>query len=313
VTAPAGPGRAPGRLVRSPAAAAAGLLVVTAIWGATFVVVKHAIARMDVGGFLAWRFTIAALAMLALRPRAATRLARPGRRRGVVLGAVLAAGYLTQTFGLRSTPASLSGFVTGMFVVFTPLMSGLLLRHRVGPVAWLAVAIATGGLALLALRGVAVSGGELLTLGCALAFAVHIVGLGEWSAGRNAAGLATVQLGTVAVICTAVALAVGGPNSLVPPADPGVCGALALTALAGTALAFLVQTWAQALLPPTRAAVIMTMEPVFAGLFGVVVGGDRLDGRAWAGGALVLVAMLLVAAAPRRCAAPLGGVERLEN
>jgi drug/metabolite transporter (DMT)-like permease len=298
-------------LAGSAVMAAAGLLLVTAIWGSTFVVVKHALARMDVGGFLAWRFALATLGMVAVRPRAALRLDRGSWRRGGALGLALGAGYLTQTYGLLTTRASVSGFITGMFVVFTPLISGLLLRRRVGGTAWLAVALATGGLALLAVRGFAVSAGELLTLGCAAAFAVHIVGLGEWSAGRDPAGLATVQLGTVAVLSAIVALAVGGPGSLAPPSDPAVWGALALTALAGTAFAFLVQTWAQTLLSPTRAAVILTMEPVFAGVFGVLVDGDPLGVRGWVGGALVVLGMLLVDAGPRR-GLPVGEAERLE-
>jgi len=278
------------------------LLAVCAIWGATFVVVKDAIARMSVADFLAWRFALAAVAMVALRPNAVRQLGAVGRRDGVLLGLALGAGYLLQTYGLRSTPASVSGFITGMFVVFTPLGAGILLRRPVGPMAWLAVVVATVGLGLLALRGFAVGTGELLTLGCALAFAIHIVGLGEWSAGRNPVALAVVQLATVAALGAVAALLAGGAVGLRPPPDAGVWGALALTALAATALAFVVQTWAQSLLSPTRAAVVMTTEPVFAGIFGVALAGDQLGWRQLAGAGLVLIAMLLVEARPRRFA-----------
>lgn len=292
---------------RTELTAVAALLVVTAIWGSTFVVVKDAIDRMSVMDFLAWRFGLAALAMVLVRPRAVAAVGPTGRRAGVVLGLALGLGYVLQTFGLQTTPASVSGFVTGMYVVFTPLVAGLLLRRAIGAGAWVAVALATAGLALIALRGFSVGTGELLTLGCALAFGLHIVGLGEWSASHDAFGLAVVQLATVAVLCTVVALPTGG---LAPPPDGGVWAALALTALAATALGFLAQTWAQAHLPATRAAIVMTMEPVFAGVFGVAIGGDSLGTRTLTGATLVLAAMLLAELGPRRGAD--AAVERLE-
>src|SRR5581483_2434510 len=116
------------------------------------------------------------------------------RRHGVLLGLALAAGYIAQTFGLERTPATVSGFITGLFVVFTPLCSAVLLRRRVERTAWLAVGVATIGLALLSLRGLSVGTGEAITLLCALSFALHIVGLGEWSTPQDAYGLAVVQL-----------------------------------------------------------------------------------------------------------------------
>ncbi|HVY10950.1 MAG TPA: DMT family transporter [Mycobacteriales bacterium] len=277
------------------------LVAVCAIWGSTFVVVKHAVERMPVMDFLAWRFAIAALAMVAVRPTAVRRLNRRGQRLGIVLGLALGGGYVAQTVGLQHTPATVSGFVTGLFVVFTPLCGAALLRRTVGPLVWLAVGLATGGLALLSLRGLSVGEGEAITLLCAIAFALHIVGLGEWSASYDAAGLAIAQLATVAVISIVAA----APDSLAPPPDAGVWGAILLTALGATAVAFLVQTWAQAHLPPSRAAVVMTMEPVFAGVFGVAFGGDALSARTVAGAVLVLAAMLTVEIGPQ------GGMDAL--
>ncbi len=272
------------------------LVGVTAIWGSTFVVVKDAIEQMPVTDFLTWRFALAALAMLLLRPRSLARLGTTGRRVGVALGVALGAGYLLQTLGLQTTSAAVSGFITGMFVVLTPLGQAVLLRRPPSASSWFAVLVATGGLALLSLRGLSVGSGELLTLGCAAAFALHIVGLGYWARSFDAFGLAVVQLLTTAVLCAAVAV----PGGLVVPPNAGVWGALALTALAATALAFVVQTWAQKYLAPTRAAVIMTMEPVFGGLFAVLLANEVLGVRTLIGAALVLVAMLL---------AELGGAE----
>ena len=283
------------------------LVGVTAVWGSTFVVVKDAIEHMAVMDFLAWRFAIAALVMAAMRPRAVAELGATGRRHGLLLGSALAAGYVAQTYGLRRTPATVSGFITGLFVVFTPLCAGLLLRRRVDTASWLGVAVATGGLALLSLHGLSVGRGEAITLLCALSFALHIVGLGEWSRPEDAYGLAVVQLATVAVV-SAVAAA---PDTLAPPPDAKVWGAILLTALAATAVGFFVQTWAQAHLAPTRAAVVMTMEPVFAGVFGVAVGGDDLTARVVVGALLVLAAMFLVELGPRRAAD--AQIERLET
>ncbi len=120
-----------------------------------------------------------------------------------MLGLALGAGYLLQTVGLQTTSAAVSGFITGMFVVLTPVGAALLLRTAPGRLAWAAVALATVGLALLSLKGLAVGGGELLTLGCAAAFALHIVGLGRFAAAFDAYGLAVVQLLAVTVLCAA--------------------------------------------------------------------------------------------------------------
>lgn len=286
--------------------AALALVGVTAVWGSTFVVVKDAVEKMPVTDFLTWRFGLAALAMVVLRPRALAALGPAGRRAGVVLGVALGVGYLLQTLGLQTTSAAVSGFITGMFVVLTPLGAALLLREPPPAVAWAAVGLATVGLGLLSLRGLAVGGGELLTLGCAAAFALHIVGLGRWAPRHDAFGLAVVQLLTTTTLVALVAV----PGGLVVPPDAGVWAALALTALAATALAFVVQTWAQAHLPPTRAAVIMTMEPVFGGLFAVLLAGEVLGPKVLVGAALVLAAMVLTEVGPRRGAE--GRVERLE-
>jgi drug/metabolite transporter (DMT)-like permease len=271
------------------------LVIVTAVWGSTFVVVKDAVERMPVMDFLAWRFAIAAIVMAAVRPRSVLALDRRGRRAGVLIGLALGAGYVAQTFGLQRTPASVSGFITGLFVVFTPLCAGVLLRKRIDRLTWVAVGLATAGLALISLRGLSIGTGEAITLLCALSFGLHIVGLGEWSSSYDAAGLAVVQLATVAV----VSIVIAAPSSLAPPPDGRVWGAVLLTAIAATAAAFFIQTWAQAHLAPTRAAVVMTMEPVFAGIFGVAIGGDSLSGRIIAGALLVLAAMYLVELGPR--------------
>ncbi|MFL6137511.1 MAG: DMT family transporter [Frankiaceae bacterium] len=286
------------------AGATASLVVVTAIWGSTFPIVKHSIepdGPMTVLDFLAWRFALAAVAMLAVRPRSVVTLGAAGRRHGAWLGLALGSGYVAQTIGLQSTPAGVSGFVTGMFVVLTPLVGAVALRRRVPATAWLAVTVATAGLALLSIGSISGQHGSLagiaITFCCAVAFAVHIVGLGEWSHRHDAVGLAVVQLATVTLICAVAAVPAG--DGLAPPPTAGTWFAIAVTALAATAFAFFVQTWAQSILDPTRTAVIMTMEPVFAGLFAVWLAGESMGLRTLAGSILVLGAMFLVELGPR--------------
>lgn len=265
------------------------LIGITAVWGGTFLVVQDTIKRMPVMDFLTVRFSVATIVMFAVRPGCFRGMSRTAFLRAAALGIVLGLGYITQTYGLQHTSASVSGFITGMFVVLTPVMSWVLLRRGANRNTILAVILATVGLSLLSLHGWAIGAGELLTLACAFFFALHIVGLGEWSAQCDSYSFALVQIGVVALI-TLVAAAPGG---ITLPPDGGAWGAVAITAILATAAGFLIQTWAQSLVPPTRAAVVMTMEPVFAGLFGVFIGGNHLTVRILSGAACVLAAMFI--------------------
>ena len=297
------------RRTSSSTLATLGLLAVTAAWGSTFYLLKGVVERVPPTDFLAVRFALATVAVALLAPRAVSALTRAERRHGVLLGLDYGGGQILQTVGLQTTSASVSGFVTGMYVVFTPLLGALLLRARIGRTVWIAVALATAGLASLSLQGFSIGGGEALTLASALLYAAHIVGLGAWSSARSALGLTIVQLATITVVCSAGAL----PGGLTLPDRAGDWGALVYMALVAGALALVVQTWAQAHLAATRAAIIMTMEPVWAGLFAVLLGGERLGARVLLGGGLVLAAMYLVELGPRRpgdqdVAAEVGGV-----
>jgi drug/metabolite transporter (DMT)-like permease len=176
-----------------------------------------------------------------------------------------------------------------MFVVLTPVMSWVLLRRGANRNTIFAAVLATIGLGLLSLHGWSVGVGELLTLACAFFFALHIVGLGEWSAQYDPYSFALIQIGVVAVITLAASV----PEGITLPPDGGVWAAVAVTAVLATATGFVVQTWAQSLVPSTRAAVVMTMEPVFAGLFGVFIGGNHLTPRILGGAACVLAAMFI--------------------
>ena len=287
----------------SSAIALTALVGITAVWGGTFLVVQEAIKRMPVMDFLAMRFTVATLVMLAVRPKCLKGLSRVGLARGAGLGVVLGLGYIAQTYGLTHTSASVSGFITGMFVVLTPVVSWVLLRKGANRNTVIAVVLATIGLGLLSLHGWSVGVGEGLTLACALFFALHIVGLGEWSAHYDPYAFALLQIGVAAIITLGASV----PGGIKLPPDAAVWGAVAVTAVLATAVGFVIQTWAQSLVPPTRAAVVMTMEPVFAGLFGVFIGGNHLTPRILGGAACVLAAMLLAELGPsfrKKAAAP---------
>ena len=274
----------------SPMIASLALVGVTAVWGYTFLAVQDAVARMPVMDFLAWRFLVASVVMIALRPTCLRNVTRLELLRGLGLGTVLGLGYIAQTYGLRYTSAAISGFITGMFVVLTPVVSWILLRRKTSRNTWMVVALATVGLALLSLNGWSVGIGELLTLGCAVFFAIHIVGLGEWSPQYDPYAFALLQIGAVAVI----SLIAATPGGIALPPDPGVWAVIGITGVLATAVAFFVQTWAQSLVSATRAAVVMTMEPVFAGLFAVVIGGNQLTLRTLGGAACILAAMFII-------------------
>jgi drug/metabolite transporter (DMT)-like permease len=271
-------------------AAALALLAVTALWGSTFVLLKDTVTRLPVLDLLGVRFLVAAVVATLLAPQAVARLSRSQRRWGVGLGLVYGGAQVLQTEGLRFTSASVSGFLTGMYVVATPLLGALLLRARVPRTTWLAVALATGGLAVLSLRGFVLGTGELLTLASAVLYAVHIVGLGRSSRAGDALGLTVLQLWGAALVCLVGAL----PDGVQLPGTPQDMVALLYLALGAGVLAMVAQTWAQARLAPERAAVVMTTEPVWAAVFAVLLGGETLGPRVLVGGVLVLAAMYLV-------------------
>ena len=284
----------------------------TAVWGATFTVVQEAIERLPPLSFNAVRFTIATLVLGALALPSLRRLSRRGWFHGCVLGLALFAGYAFQTVGLQYTLATNAAFVTGMFVVFTPIMAALVLRRPPGLGAVVGVALATIGLACLSLFGPVDAAkdsawfvprlGDVIVLGCAVAFAAQIIGLGAWSSLYDALALTVVQLMVTAVLSSLFALAFeSGGHPLqwtatvvdIVRGDSSVVIALLVTALLASALGFWVQTSAQRHIPPTRTAIIMTMEPVWAGVVGFVLLSEDLTWVGWAGCGLILTGMLV--------------------
>jgi drug/metabolite transporter (DMT)-like permease len=276
--------------------ATAALLAVTACWGSTFFLIHDLLERVPTLDFLAVRFAIASVTLMLLAPKALGRLTRESRRQAVVLGCLYGVAQILQTAGLAKTPASVSGFITGMYVVATPLFAALILRSRIGVLTWFAVVIAMAGLGVLTLSGFSIGYGEALIFVAAMIYALHIVGLGAWSDARQTLGMAIVQLLVITVICTVCT----APNGIVLPDRTGDWVSVLYMAVFAGAGAMIGQTWAQAHLPPTRAAIIMSTEPVFAAVFAVLFGGESATVRMIFGGVLVLAAMLIAELAPRR-------------
>ena len=276
--------------------AALALLAITACWGSTFYLIKDLLDRVPTLDFLAVRFAIAAAAMLLVAPKAIARLSPAVRRHAVVLGLLYGVAQILQTAGLAHTPASVSGFITGMYVVCTPLFAAWILHTRIGLVTWAAVALATVGLGVLTLGGFSIGYGAAITLVAAMLYALHIVGLGAWSTPRDAVGMSILQITVIAAICFVATV----PDGIVLPGTSRDWLSILYMAIFAGALAMLGQTWAQAHLPPTRSAIIMSMEPVFAAGFAVALGGEGVTSRLLIGGAMVLTAMLVVELVPRR-------------
>ncbi len=272
------------------------LLGITAAWGSTFFLIKDLLERVPTLDFLGVRFAIAAVALVLVAPRALGRLSRDARRHAIVLGLLYGLGQILQTAGLAHTPASVSGFITGLYVVATPLFAAVLLHTRITWLTWAAVMLAVIGLAVLTLDGLSVGYGEALTFVAAMLYALHIVGLGAWSTATDAMGLAILQLIVIAVVC----LVCTAPDGIVLPDRASDWASLLYMALIPGALGIVGQTWAQAHLPPTRTAIVMSMEPVFAAFFAVLLGGESLTSRMLLGGVFVVAAMLVVELGPRR-------------
>ena len=267
------------------------LLTVAFVWGATFVFVKAALGEIGPFTFLAARFW---LAFAVLAGPLFARLRRGGLslgRAGGVLGAVLFAAYAFQTVGLRTTTASRAGFLTGLFVVFVPLLAALVLRRLPAPSAWAAALLAALGVALLSLPlDPALAPGDGLMLLCALLVAVHILLVDRLARRHDPLALGTVQIGAVALLS---GLAAGLTEPLPVHLSPTVWGAILFTALPATALALLLQVVAQRRTPPHQAALLLMLEPVFAALAAFLFLGERLSGPGLVGCGLILVAMLV--------------------
>lgn len=286
----AGPARPPAPVARWKADLA--LLLNTLIWGATFVLVKEALADVSTLLFLAVRFALAGAILVTLARGLRPGPGAPGLvRTSAVVGGVLFAGYLLQTWGLLFTTPSKSAFITGFSVVLVPILTALVYRRLPGWGLLLGVLAALVGLYLLTAPGgpSGINRGDVLTLGCAVAFALHIMLIGHYSRVLPARVLAAGQVLVAAMLATAAVPWVE-PIRFRPSAS--LLTAVLVTAILATALAFLIQTWAQRFTTPTHTALIFSTEPLFASLTSWIVVGERLGPSGWVGGGLILAGIV---------------------
>ena len=277
------------------------LVFVAIVWGAGFVLMKDAIDDQPVFDFLATRFTLATLVMIAIRPQVLSAINKQTLFRGSVLGVMLGLAYITQTIGLDLTTAAITGFLTGLYVVFTPLLFWFVFKKKVDKKVIVGTTLALTALLFISFNGISIDPGQIWLIACALLFAGHIIGLSFWSNAKDIYPLTVIQLAAGSVVCWLGAL----PDGYQPPPNTFVWGTVVFTAVFATALAFLIQTWAQSIMDPSRVAIILTGEIVFAAVIAVAVGQEVLSARTIIGGVLIVVAMLIVEWPDKKSKSPL--------
>ncbi|NPV59974.1 MAG: DMT family transporter [Actinobacteria bacterium] len=272
------------------------LIAVTVVWGLTFSLVKKSLEEIPPFVFMAYRFALAFLVMAAVSLRRVRDMKRGTLAAGSLLGLFLYGAYSLQTIGLKYTSAGNAGFITGLFVVFVPVLSTIFLRKRPGARSVISVVLATAGLALLSLQpGEGINLGDALVLGCAFTYSLHIIFMDRFVQRHDLVLLTLVQMGVVAFLHTASGLIFEDfsfPTGGFVWMTIAVCGVLA------SAVAFFVQAWAQKVISPVRTSVVLIMEPVFSVLFGIWLLGERLSWRGWLGCAIMLAAMFITEIKP---------------
>jgi drug/metabolite transporter (DMT)-like permease len=270
--------------------ATAALILVTAVWGITFVQVKDAVELYPFLAFLAIRYLIATAALAPIALRRLGGFGRDGLVAGSVLGVLIALGIGLQTAGLERTTVTSTGFITGLYVLFTPLLGLALFRTPIPRSLWAGVALALLGLALLSGVPQGSGRGDLLVLISAFVQAVHIVVVERYANRFDVFALTFMQVAAAAVAFGAVSLAF---EELTVPRGWTVWSALIVTGLFAVAFAYVVQVWAQRRVSATRIAIVFSLETVFAGLFGYLLAGDRLGALGFAGCAAIFAGIVV--------------------
>jgi drug/metabolite transporter (DMT)-like permease len=268
----------------------AALILVTAVWGVTFVQVKDAVALYPFLAFLAVRYLIATASLTPVALLRLRSLGRDGLVAGSVLGALIALGIGLQTAGLERTTVTSTGFITGLYVLFTPLLGLALFRTPIPRELWLAVGLALAGLALLSGVPEGSATGDLLVLASAVAQALQIVMVERYANRFDVFALTWVEVAAAAAVFFVIA---GAAGDLSVPRGSTVWAALLVTGLFAVAFAYLVQIWAQRRVSATRIAVVFSLETVFAGLFGYLLAGDRLGPVGLVGCGLIFAGILI--------------------
>jgi drug/metabolite transporter (DMT)-like permease len=283
------------------------LLLTPLLWGATFPATKLALRRLPVPTFMAWSRTLGFLAILALIPLVRRAGSAHGRRLrevlwpGVILGALMFVGYLLQTEGQARTTATNAGFITGLYVVFAPILAAALLRHPIPGAVWVAVLMSLAGLSLLSVRDlgdIRLHAGDLLVLAGAVGWSGHITAVGYFSPRFPVWMLSLAQMGTASLFHIGLATTTGIRLSDAFSGD--VWPLLIITGILGSGVAFTIQVLAQQTVTPARAVVLLAGETLFAAFFAAIWLGERLSAHQWLGAILVLAAMAYSELSARR-------------
>ena len=270
------------------------LVAVTVVWGLTFALTKKSITPLgplQPFVFMAWRFWLAFIVMAVFCARRMGDIDRGMFRASLLLGILLYASYAFQTFGLKYTSAGNAGFVTGLYVVFVPVLSYILLKQKPEPRAVASVLVALAGLAVLSVQSnFRVNFGDYLVLACAFCYSVHILLLDRYVKKYDLALLTMLQMGFLAFSNTASGLIF---ETFKPPGTAFVWMSIIICGLFASAAAFYIQGLAQRTLTPVRTSLVLIMEPVFSVIFGIIILGEVLTWRTWLGCGLILAGMLL--------------------
>lgn len=274
------------------------LILCTLIWGATFVLVKDALANASVFVFLALRFLLATVVLILMYGRQVRAAGGSGFRAGALIGCCMFGGYAFQTAGLALTTPSKAAFITGFFVVFVPLLLALFGSRRAPLWVWFGAFSAFIGLYFLAVPPSGLSAlnrGDLLVLACAFMFALHVISIGHYSIRYSPGALTLIQVAVTALFTTLCVplFALFGIEQPRAMWTRGLILAVVTTGIFATAVAFSVQVWAQQYTSANHAAIIFTLEPVFAGLTSFFFYHERLSARSLAGAALILGGILI--------------------
>jgi len=270
----------------------------TLIWGATFVVVKDALADMSVVAYLAVRFSLAAALMGIIFWRSLRQMSRKTAWAGVQIGLFMFGGYIFQTAGLRYTTPAKTAFITGMCVVLVPLLLAVFGRRRITGWIWAGAAAALAGLYFLTVppEGLgALNRGDPIVFGCAVMFALHIIFIGRYVGDHSVGALAFLQVATTAVLSVVLLplLAIAGWEHPRLVLNGTVIFALLITSIGSTVIGFSFQTWAQQHTSPSHTAILVSLEPVFAALTSWLLAREHFGARTLIGAALILAGILL--------------------
>jgi drug/metabolite transporter (DMT)-like permease len=272
-----------------PILATIALLIATALWGSSFAITQVVVTQMDLVSGMLFRSLIAVMILLLLKPKAIFELNPIDRKHSIFIGFFLGSGYLLQSWGLQYTTATASGFIAGMFVVFTPLVGALLFRERIRGLTWAAILVAVFGLAVMTLRGVGLGFGESITLVTALMWSLQITFLSRWGRPEIAWAMTIMQMAVVAAMSFVLSLILG--TLQFPPSQ--LWDELVYLGAGAGALALLLQTWGQAQVSAVRAAIMFTLEPVWGAVFSVIIVADVITPPIAIGGGLIIFAMLI--------------------